>query len=169
MDRMRGEVFAEQILRRIPVLEPLPVVVAVDEKPLDAAAVRRLVVREHRAPDAAHGLKLLDKTVVGEVAAYGHAVHAPVTEPFKRAAESVFPIERVLPVPADKPDVDVAYDAEHEPLPGLAGGKAAAAKSAGEHSPAKEPHGAFGELTSAHHGRIHRIHDLSCFAPKGLG
>jgi len=42
-DRVRGKVLAEYLLCCVSVLESLPVVVSVDEKPLDVASVWRLI------------------------------------------------------------------------------------------------------------------------------
>jgi hypothetical protein len=61
--------------------------------------------------------------VVREVTAYRHSVHSPVAEPLERAAEPFLALERVLPVLADEPYVDVAYDAERKPRTRPAGSR----------------------------------------------
>ena len=88
-DRVRGIVLAQDLFPSVAVPEPLPVVVAVDEKTLDAPSVRRPVARKHRTPDPSHLLKLLHKAAVRHVAADRDAVDTLVAKPFKRPAELV--------------------------------------------------------------------------------
>ena len=106
-------VVAEQVPRGA-VRVALVVVVAVDEQALDAAPVRREVVREHLVPHPGHGLKLLDQPVVGHVPADHDSVHAPVAEPLQRAAERRLPGEHERAVRAADREMDVRDDAEHE-------------------------------------------------------
>ena len=118
----RGEVLVDGVVVRV-VAEQVPrgavrvaivVVVAVDEQALDAASVRREVVREHLVPHPGHGLKLLDQPVVGHVPADHDSVHAPVAEPLQRAAERRLPAEHERAVRAADREMDVRDDAEHE-------------------------------------------------------
>ena len=75
-DRVRSIVLAEDFLPGAAVVEPLPVVVAVDKKALDMSPVRGLVTRKHRTPYPTYLFKFLHKAVIREVAADRDAVHA---------------------------------------------------------------------------------------------
>ena len=86
-NRMVESLIAEKLFRRIAVLVSLPIMVAVDEKPLYVASVRCLVVGKHRLPCTRNSVELIHEPVVGNVSADYDAVNALVPEPFQGSAK----------------------------------------------------------------------------------
>ena len=97
-------------------------VIPVDEKLLDLAAVRRAVIREHALPGRARRDKPFVHPPVRHVAGQHHGIDALLAEPTKGAFERDLDVrgDFVGPLSSQRGDMDVRDDAKDQVRPSAA-------------------------------------------------